>query len=1120
MFLKLICHVPFYRKRYFKKTFLIVKLTAFLLLVACLQAGASGYAQKITLSQTNVSLKKIFKEIERQSEYHFFYKDRLLNQAENVSVNVSNASVEEVLDQCFKELPLTYTILDKTIVIKAKARKLYAVPAPALIELTNVPPNIISGSVKDAEGNPLAGVSVIVKGTNRGTSTGANGNFSIEANMGDVLEFTIVGYQKKSVNVGKQTEVNVTLELEVSDLSDVVVIGYGAIKKRDLTGAVSSVSMEDKNVSGSINIMQALVGASPGLNVEQRGGAGGSPNFSIRGQNSLSGSNSPLVVLDDAIFYGSLSDINPNDVEKVDILKGASAAAVYGRRASNGVLLITTKKGRSPKPVISLNVSGGIQDQTNNPMRVMNSEEFANRLVDFDWMERVLGWYRTNPQNDGGRPVRADITDRQIVASFLRTPEETKNYLEGNSIDWVNEVLQTAPIQNYNLSLAGRSSDQKLSYYLSGSFSDAKGILKNDRVKNVMINNKLNSKINDWLELGLNVNYSHRNNSGLPVSLGNARVASPLVDNHIGSLDYDILLGGELYQPYPLINQYVDNSDISTNLFAIGDLKIKIPWIKGLFYTLRYTHNASQRDNNTFYSSRTSTGQSNNGLATKIPTSETSWILDNIINYSQHFGDHSINATFLYSSEKVAGNSSTASATDFSTGVLGYNNLGMGTYPVAASSAYEEGSLSYMGRLNYSYRSKYMVTATMRRDGYSGFSIKNKWSNFPSIGIAWVPTEDFLKNQGFYLKTRLSYGLNGNQGIGRYASFSKMSGLDYVFGSQRAIGITPTLLGNEDLKWEVTKSFNLGFDFNFLKERISGSLDLYNSRTSDVLVQRGLPRVSGYNSVWTNLAQVANKGIEFTLNTVNLKKKDFEWNSEFNFSLNRDKIKTLYGDQDNDIGNGWFIGKPISAIYDYETLGVWKEEELFKGVVYKGWFPGQFKYADLNNDGAITPEADRKIIGYRSPSYRFSVGNSLRYRSFRLSIFINSVQGGGNRYIENNFEIINHPENMVFRKNISAINPYWLPDRQTNNTSALYVSPGPVVGGLYQSRSFVRIQDVTFAYSFHQRVLESLGLRSSEIYISSRNPYVWTNWQGWDPESGLSDTPVMRNFIFGVKVSF
>ena len=980
----------------------------------------------------------------------------------------------------------------------------------------------VSGRITDSQtGNAMPGVNVLIKGTTTGTITDAGGRYSIAVpDPNSVLVFSFIGYNTLEQSVAGRNTVDIALVPTLEALDEVIVIGYGTQKKSDLTGSVVRVTMADKASNANINVAQALVGISAGVNLEERGGVESQPTLSVRGKTSLSASDSPLIVIDGIIYNGSISNINISDVESIDILKDASAAAVYGSRSANGVLLITTKKGKSEKPVISFDMYRGYQDMTNNPMRVMNAEEFAVRLLDWEHQEKVYAWYKTNPTSAEGRPPRPDITNRETVASYLRTYEEQQNYLAGNEIDWVDEVLQIAPMQNYNLGLQGKA--DKVNYYLSASYSDIEGIQLNDIFKRFTMRSNLESEVNKWLTLGLNASYSYRDNSGIAASLYNARVASPLVDNRIGTDDYEIYLSGELFQPYPLVNLYIDNSDISNELFAVGSAKITIPWVKGLKYELNYSHTYSTRNNNTYNNRNTPSGVSNRGLAVKSPSESRDWIVNNIVTYSREFGNHQVNSTLLFSREGRKGNGSTLNAQGFDNEVLGYNSMELGEIATVSTSAYEENSLSYMARVNYSYMSRYMFTGTIRRDGFSGFGAGNKWATFPSASIAWVITEEpFLKDLGFYLKLRTSYGQNGNQGIGRYSSLSTMGTRYYVYGQTTAIGLYPSTLPNSDLGWETTTSYNIGADFRVLNNRLTGSIDAYIAETTDVLVQRQLPRSSGYSSVWTNIGGIDNKGIELELQSVNIDKNNLRWESDFVFSLNRDKINKLYGKEDDkDIGNSWFVGEPINAIYDFEMAGgVWTEEEFFSGNILAGWYPGQFRYVDQNDDGVIDPTNDRKVIGYRTPSYRFSINNNLTYKNFTFSFFINSIQGGKKYYLGDNAEMINPLFYMQQRMNNSAINPYWRPDAPTTNTTGMYNVPLRQ-SGIYQSRSFLRLQDVSLTYNLGNVLLNKLKLQSFQVYISSKNPYVWTKWQGWDPEIGVSDTPLMRNIIAGLRLSF
>ncbi len=982
----------------------------------------------------------------------------------------------------------------------------------------------VSGTVTDlATGDPMPGVNIVVKGTVVGTLSGPDGKYSLAVTgPNDILVFSFIGYNSLEVALAGRTTLNVELESATTELDEVIVTGYGTQKKSDLTGSVVRVTMDDKASLANMNISQALSGATAGVNVQGSGLAGTEPDLSIRGQTSLSASDRPLIVLDGIIFNGAISDINVSDVESIDILKDASAAAVYGSRSANGVMLITTKRGKSAKPVVSFNMYYGYQDMTNNPMRVMNAQEYAVRLVDYYYQQDLYSWYKTKPTGPEGKPVRPDVNNKELVAARLRTQEERDNYMAGNEIDWVDEITHIAPIQNYNINVSGKTTNSN--YYVSGSYTNEEGILRNDKYSRFTLHSNLESKITDWFTLSVISSYSYRDYSGLNADLGHARSCSPLANNKIGQPVWDMYLTGEAYMPYPLNNLYVTNEDKRNSLFMVGSGKITVPWVKGLTYELNYSNTFLTRTNNSFYPVTVPGGAGNKGRAYKLPEEERNWIVNNIVTYLRSFGQHQINATLLYSAENRNFQSSSIDAQGFDNPVLGFNNVSLGTQYAVASSAWEENSLSYMARLNYTFMSRYLLTATWRRDGFSGFGPDKKFANFPSVSLGWVLSdESFMQSiPKVYLKLRTSYGENGNQGIGRYSSFSRMTADAYVFGPTTSVAVYPSTRGNASLAWEKTASLNVGIDFGFLDRRISGSIDVYKAKTSDVLVSRALPPTTGYASVWTNIGAIDNKGIELELNTINLTGQ-LGWETNFVFSLNRDKISRLYGDKnDKDIGNSWFVGEPISAIYDYEMMGgLWTEADLYAGRTYDNWYPGQYKYVDQNNDGVIEPNNDRKVIGYRTPSYRFSINNTFNWKNFTFSFFINSIQGGKKFYQMDNAGVVNVAwrSDDVLRINASSVRPYWTPENGVNNATGVYNSPA-VSSGIYESRSFVRLQDVSLAYRFNQTVLSKLDIEALQVYIASKNPYVWTKWSGWDPETGTSNSPLMRNITAGFRVTF
>ena len=1099
-----------------RKMLNIMKVTTLLFFMALMQVSASSYSQqtRLSLKFEKETLESVFSKIEANSEFSIFYKNEMIQNSKAVTAEFKNALIFDVLDQVLKTENLTYTIRNKLIMIVPKT--------DGGIENNSQQQRLVSGKVSETSGSTLPGVTVMVKGTTNGTITDADGQFTlsnIPANA--TLQFSFVGMKTQEVVVGNNNQINVVLEQETIGLDEVVAIGYGVQKKSDLTGSVDRVSIGANASQTNTNLLQALSGASAGVNIQGAGLAGTEPRLSIRGQTSLSANDRPLIVRDGIIYNGDISDINISDVESVDILKDASSAAVYGSRSANGVMLITTKKGKSEKPSVSFNMAYGFQDMTNNPMRVMNADEYAVRLTDYYYQQSLYAWYKTKPTSATGKPVRPDVTDRNIVAGRLRTQEEKDNYLAGNETNWVDEVTRTAPIQNYNLSFSGKT--DKSNYFVSASYAKEEGIQLNDQFSRITLNSNVESKVTDWFTLGIITSYSNRDYSGVEASLASARTASPLANNKIGSPTYDMFLTGEGYMPFPLNNLYIDNSDIRNSLFLVGNGKITVPWVKGLTYELNYSTTYSTRNNNTFSPVTTPEGSVNKGLAIKNPSEERNSILNNIITYLRTIGEHQINATLLYSRENNHAQSSTINAQGFANPVLGYNNVGLGTVATVASTAWEENSLSYMARANYSFKNRYLATGTIRRDGFSGFGANTKFANFPSLSLGWIASEEsFMENMSsIYLKLRASYGKNGNQGIGRYSSFSRMTADAYAYGSTTAIAVYPSTLGNADLGWETTSSFNVGLDYAFLDRRISGSIDVYNAKTSNVLVKRALPPAAGYADIWANIGAIDNKGIELQLNTINLNGQ-LTWKTNFTFSLNRDKISKLYGGaNDKDVGNSWFVGEPISAIYDYKMAGgLWTETELYSGKSLAGWYPGQFKYVDQNTDGIIDPTSDRTIIGYATPNYRFSINNALSYKSFAFSFLINSIQGGNDYYLANNTAVVNVDwrSDNVYRINASAVRPYWTPDNGVNNATGVYNSPA-VSSGVYESRSFVRLQDVSLSYSFDPNLLRSLKITNCQIFISGKNLYTMTKWSGWDPEIGVNNFPLMRNITTGFRIT-
>jgi len=1000
----------------------------------------------------------------------------------------------------------------------------------------------IKGRVIDASGEAVVGANIVEKGTTNGNITDEDGQFNLTVSKADaVLLVSYIGYVTQEINLASYQPVSglivITLREDTQALDEVVVVGYGTMKKRDLTGAVSRVTLDDKSSLPNMSLSQALSGTMAGVNLTSKGMAGGSTDISIRGQTTLSASQTPLIVLDGIIFNGELNDINVSDVEYIDVLKDASAAAVYGSRSANGVVIITTKKGRTEKPKITVNAYYGTQNMTNNPVKYMNAEQYAIRMVDYYYQQKLYAWYAKRPKSatdviDGvARPEYPNVADRNVVASNLRTLEEQENYKAGNDIDWFDIVLRDAPIiQNYDVSYSG--STDKVSYYISGAYTGEQGIITNDQWDRFTFNSKVDGKVNDWIRLGLNVNYSIQDYSGISPDLETVRYASPLANWDMDSpKDYKIYLTGENYMPHPLGVTKAANEDIRNSLFFVATAHVDVPFVEGLSYDFNYSNTFYTRKNNTYYPSDVADGMSNKGTAYRYPTERRSWIFNNIITYLRTFGDHQVNATLLYSREKTTGEGFRFISQTFDNEALMYYQMALGTkLSTDNNTRWQETGVSYMGRANYTYRNRYLLTGTVRRDGFSGFGVNSKYVTLPSLSVGWVVTEEDFANdlEWLYFKTRLSYGQNGNQGAGRYTSLASMTNVSYSMNGATAVGVYPNYdkLANASLAWERTTSLNLGFDFGLLENRrITGSVDMYNSNTSDVLVQRKFPYSSGYEQGWTNIGGVNTKGVDIELKSLNYQTKDWQWNTGLTFSLARDKITKLYGDEnDSDIGNSWFVGEPIQAIYNYNIIGLWQESDLYSGNIYTGWSPGQWKYEDLNGDNTIDPDNDRKIIGYKSPNFRWSLNNTLTYKNWSLYFMLNSVMGGNGYYLLDNASYLNVAPRSddVYRINQPYIRPYWTPTNGVTNATGIYYSQ-PQTGSIYQDRSFVRLQDISLMYRFSPEVLRRWGgFDYIQLYISSKNIYTWTKWQGWDPETASTDLdiPNMRNIICGIKFAF
>ena len=973
---------------------------------------------------------------------------------------------------------------------------------------TNAQTKAITGKVLSADNMIIAGVSVELKGTQNGTTTDQKGQYLLNNVPAEaVLVFTSIGYTSQEIPVNGRNEIDVILKSSVNSLDQVVVVGYGTQAKRDVTGSISSIDMSKNQGLPNVNVSQSLSGVA-GVQFEANGRPGQGGSILIRGQNSLSASNNPLIVLDGIIFNGDLSDINPNDIQSMDILKDASAAAIYGSRAANGVILITSKKGKTEKPSISLNSFYGLSDFSYK-VRLLSPERYIQRRLDWRSQEGMEA-------------------DPSKITNYL-SQTESENYKNGISHNPWDIISQQGQISSYDMNISGRS--KFTNYFLSGSLSNDHGLIYNDNQKRITVRASVDQKITDWLDIGINAIFIHRDLSGQNADISDAYRNSPY---------------GTYYYPdgkptqYPVPDEQAStnamwaalltqNSEIYDNLFSNFHLQIDVPFVKGLSYRLNYSPNYRWNHNYNFF------GQDahqtiNTTSASKFNEHDFDWVLENIVTYKKAVGQSNFDLTLLFGRNHQEMESTTANANLLNLDALGYNNLSLGSILTNSSAAQSSEGISSMARLNYQYKHKYLVTLTARRDGSSVFAANSKYATFPSAAIGWLASEEpFFANSRLIdmLKVRISYGAVGNQAITPYQSLS-LSGLQrYVYsdGGSSSLGVVTLTMGNEDLKWETTYTADAAVDFGLFNGRLSGTIEYYNSNTYNLLVRRTIPAMNGYTSILTNVGQTNNKGIEITLNSSNLQLSKFKWNTTATFSYNKNAIVHLFktdlngdGKEDDDVANSWFIGKPINSYYDYVFSGIYQEADK---DIPAGSEPGFVRFKDLNGDGKIDA-GDRTIVGSGSnPTYQVSVSNTLNYKRLSLSVLVNAMEG----WIAP-FNLINP---LVPGRSLNQLDAGWWTKENKSNTRASLAYADPLAASWYLSRNFVRIKDVSLSYDFQGLDLGKVKLSALRLYLSAKNLYTLTKWLGSDPESGGSYTnnqgndqlfPMPRTFSLGINVSF
>jgi TonB-linked SusC/RagA family outer membrane protein len=1002
----------------------------------------------------------------------------------------------------------------------------------------------VSGTVTDEDSNPLAGVTVMVQGTSVGTLTDVDGKFSLSIPTdAQVLVFTFVGMKPQEVAVGNQTTFNVTMGIDVGMLEEVIVIGYGTVKKKDLTGAVTRLNAEDLQTESSSNMTSMLRGSIPGLSVAlttSPKGLSDPSSMLIRGETSLrstsadqADANAPLIVVDGMIYYGDLADINPVDIESFDILKDASSAAIYGSRASNGVILITTKKGAKGKPVININTSTGFAYSSPSNIPLMNGQQFiARRIAGFEANERHqidigAGYYNKYDNLPSGVTLdQWKAYDGSSLAPDLDgvwlnrigfAAVEINQYKAGKETDFSKYSWQTGLTQDYTASISG--SNDAVSYYMSLGYTNNEGIRYNESFNTYRTRINLESNITSWLKVGTNTQMALRDESPIPinVTLYNTPYSKMYADDGV---TLELTPSGYINAPNFWLdmkwhNRYIKYNTLNSKIYGT----ITFPF--GISFTSEFIPRFEWDRNYQSWSSNHPLWVVNGGQASRQNTTIFEWQVNNILKWNKTFDVHNFDVTLVQNAEKYQYWRDYMYRQRFlPSDVLGYHRMQAGSEDLEISSNDETSTGdALLARVNYTLMDKYNLTASVRRDGYSAFGQAHPTATFWSTAGGWtISQEDFFKVSFIdLLKLRVSYGTNGNRGVGIYDALSNLATGKFVLITNGTPGYVSQLytdrMANAQLKWERTTALNAGIDFAILKGRLRGNIDMYTMITKDLLIPRKLPDITGYSSVFSNLGQVDNKGFEISLSSLNMGSKDFSWTTDFSLTFNRNKIVHLYGDyapdpvtgemvEQDDVTNQWFIGHAVDQIWDYKTLGIWQADEVTEAAAYSRT-PGDYKLEDVDGDGYYT-DADKQFQGYTRPPFRITFRNNIQYKNWELSIKMYSYLGQykADNYLRNN-------EAFYDRSTFYNV-PYWTADNPGNKWAR--VDSYETGFDVWENNSFVRIDNISLSYNVPRSFLEKFKIVDCRFSIVSDNPYVIApGWSWMDPENN-SYTPSYISF--------
>lgn len=962
----------------------------------------------------------------------------------------------------------------------------------------------VTGTVLDSTGEPVIGANVKVAGKSSvGTITDFEGNFSLSVPTDTrKLEISYIGMLSQEVVIKRGTPVKVFLKEDTEELDEVVVIGYGTVKKRDLTGSMTSIKQADIVAVPTTNALESLQGKVAGLDMTKSSGQTGSGlSFSIRGNRSLNASNAPLIIVD-GVPYGTDIDINPNVIESMEILKDASSTAIYGSRGANGVILITTKKGAVGKTKVSYNGYYSINSVAAYPDRMNLSE----------WADFKREAYRTDGQWAGPED------DAKIFGSAYDAVKSNQN------VDWVDMLMQTGSQMSHSVNISNGT--EKTTFNLAFEYMSEDGLVKMDNMDRYNATLSLSHKLTDNLKLNANVVYTYLDQNIRRDPFNRSIYYAPYGDvyNEDGSINVLPFNDGQTISPIAEeVPGAYKNNRLTSHL--VGNVGAAWNIIKDL--TLTSTFGFDKKDVRTghFADTYTLDGAGNYSLADATNHSDVNWSWENTLAYSFTLGKHNLslmvgNALYKNVAEEYKG----AGHNLISSTMLFYNLGGLQDSQQISSSYVQTTMASFFGRINYKFNEKYLMTVTLRQDGSSVLAKDHQWGFFPSVALAWrMNEENFLKNieQLSNLKLRLSYGISGNSAVSAYQTQGGLGKTMYAYlinnTENGAYGYYPALTPNYNLGWEKTATANIGIDFGFFNNRISGSLDIYQQKTSDLLMQKKVPSSTGYSLAWDNVGKTENKGVELVINTQNFNQKDFSWNTDYTFTLNREKITELADGTDRDISNGWFVGHSIKTHYGLEKIGIWQLDEAEEAAKY-GEKPGRIKIKDQNKDGSIDNDNDRVILGSETPDFVMGLNNTFKYKNFDLRVFMYWRQGQMLHSEANGYGSYRIQGDPGIKVN------YWTPENPTNEfprPEKSYSDSSKLDALGYVDGSYLKIKEITLGYQLPKSWIGKIHASNIRIYCSLKNFFTFSHLDDYDPERGGSlSYPMTKQAVFGINVDF